>query len=79
MREARHPLSSGIVQLIFHGMIESTTSKILQQGPGGFIITRKWTHQFMKQYMNWFFRMDTTTTNNYHLTGLNKDATWLIK
>jgi hypothetical protein len=52
MRKAGQPLSTGIVQLIFHGMIESTTFEILQEGPRWFIITRKWTRKFMKQYMN---------------------------
>jgi hypothetical protein len=44
LRKAGQPLSIGIVQLIFHGMIESTTSKILQKGPRQFIVTRKGTH-----------------------------------
>jgi len=61
MRKARKPLSIGIVQPIFHGMIKK--SKILQKGPRGFTITRKWTYQFMKQYMNWSFKMAATTTS----------------
>jgi hypothetical protein len=52
MKEARQPLSTDIVQPIFHGIIKFTTSEILQEGLGRFTITRKWTRQFKKQYMN---------------------------
>jgi len=59
-----------VFQPILRGMIESLAPKIFCNGHGGFFVTREWTTQFLKHYMNWSFRMATTTTRkmpaNWH-------------
>ncbi len=60
MRKVGQPLSMGIVQPIIHGMIESTALIILQESPRRFTITKKQTHQFIKQYLTRSFKLATT-------------------
>jgi hypothetical protein len=40
MKKVGQPLSTSIVQPIIHGMIEFVAPKILQEGLGGFLVTR---------------------------------------
>ncbi len=47
-----------MVQPILRGMIESL-AEILHNGHGGFVVTKEWTKQFLKHYMNWSFHMAT--------------------
>ncbi len=69
------PLSTSVVQPILRGIIESLTPKIFYNGHGGFIISREWTKQFLKHYMNWSFRMATIAVNkmptDWHEQGCN--------
>ncbi len=70
MKSARQPLSTFVVQPILRGMIESLAPKILRNGHGRFVVTREWTRQFLKHYMNWSFCMATIATSkmptNWH-------------
>jgi hypothetical protein len=63
MKSVGQPLSISMVQPILRGMIESLAPEILYNGRGGFIVTREWTRQFLKHYMNWSFHMTTTISN----------------
>ncbi len=52
MKSVGQPLSTYVVQPILKGMMESLAPKILYNGHGGFVVTREWTKQFLKHYMN---------------------------
>ncbi len=52
-----------IVQPILRGTIESLVREILWTGHGGFIVTREWTRQFLKHYMNESFHMANIVAN----------------
>jgi hypothetical protein len=52
MRIVGQPLFTFVVQPILRGMIESLALKNLCNGHGGFVVTREWTRQFLKHYMN---------------------------
>lgn len=60
MKEVGQPLLTSIVQPIFKGMIQSIVSK--------FIVTRKWSRQFMKQYVCWTYCVATIVTSKLPLT-----------
>jgi hypothetical protein len=62
-RSVGQPLSTYVVHPILKGMIESLAHKILCNGHGGFVVTREWSRQFLKHYMNWCFCMATTVTS----------------
>jgi len=63
MREAGQGLSTTTMQPILRGMIEAKALELIREGNGGFLVTRKRTRQFMKQFMNWSFRILTTTAS----------------
>ncbi len=66
MKEAPQPLAISIVQPILNGMIEFLTPNVIcDTKPSGFKVTREWTRQFMKHYMNWTFRASIITTNKF--------------
>ncbi len=44
-------------------MIESLACEVIHNALEGFKVTRKWICQFLKQYMNWTFKVETTTTS----------------
>jgi len=48
-------------------MIQSITLEFIRPRCGGFIITRKWFKQFMKQYMCWTYHVATTITSKLPL------------
>ncbi len=52
MKNVGQPLFTSMVQPILIGMIESLAPKNLYNGHGGFVVTREWTKQFLKHYMN---------------------------
>jgi hypothetical protein len=52
MKNVGQPLFTSMVQLILIGMIESLAPKNLCNGHEGFVVTREWTRQFLKHYMN---------------------------
>jgi len=63
MKKIGQPLSISIVQPILKGMIQSITLEFIRPRCGGFIVTRKWFKQFMKQYMSWTYHVATTITS----------------
>jgi len=49
-------------------MIESLALDVLYDNKdNGFKVTQVWTHQFMKHYMNWTFKVNTTMTSKLPL------------
>jgi len=52
MKNVGQPLFTSMVQPILIGMIESLAPKNIYNGHGGFVVTREWTRQFLKHYMN---------------------------
>jgi len=66
------------MQPIICGMIESITLEIFLNGLKRFIAKREWIHQFMKQYMNWSFKMAITIINRLPPNWLNKASTLFI-
>ncbi len=63
MKKVGQPLSTGIVQPIFKGMMQSITHELIRPRHGGFTITREWFKQFMKQYMCWIYCVATIVTS----------------
>jgi hypothetical protein len=61
MKDACQTLTTSIVQPILHGMIESLALDVICDTKlDGFKVIREWTCQFMKHYMNWTFKVNTT-------------------
>jgi hypothetical protein len=61
MKGACQTLTTFNVQPILRGMIKSLALDVIYDTkPGGFKVIRKWTHQFIKHYMNWTFRASIT-------------------
>ena len=67
MREAGQTLLISIVQPILRGMFKALAPQLLDDRPGGFTVSRQWTNEFMKVYMNWTIRKGTTTTSKLSL------------
>jgi hypothetical protein len=67
MREAGETLFISIVQPILRGMLETLTPQFLNDRPRGFTMSRQWTNEFMKVYMNWTIRKDITATSKLPL------------
>jgi len=41
-------------------MIQSLAPHVIHDTPRGFKVTKEWTHQFLKLYINWNFRVGNT-------------------
>jgi len=63
MRMASQALSTTTVQSILRGMIEGKAPELIREGREGFLMTREWTRQLMKHFMNWSFRIPTTVAS----------------
>lgn len=63
MREAGQTLLISIVQPILKGMIEALAPHLLNDRPGGFKVSKQWTNEFMRIYMNWTIRKGTTAAS----------------
>ncbi len=61
MKEVGQPLATFTIQPILHEMFKSLAFDVIcDTNPGGVKVAWKWTHQFMKRYMNWTFKANTT-------------------
>jgi hypothetical protein len=52
MKSVGQPLLTYVVQPILRNVIESLAPEIIYNGHGGFVVTKEWTGQFLKHYMN---------------------------
>ena len=58
-----HTLLLSIVQPILRGMIEALAPELIDDTPGGFSVSMRWTREFVKFYMNWTFHKGTTVAS----------------
>jgi hypothetical protein len=62
-------------------MLEALAPQLLDDRLGGFTLSRQWTNEFMKVYMNWTIRKGTTAASKLPLDwmkqGLNMNFTLL--
>jgi hypothetical protein len=42
---------------------KSFAFKVIHDALGGFNVIREWIHQFLKQYMNWTFKVEIIATS----------------
>ena len=52
-----------IVQLILRGMIKAIAHELIDDNPGEFYVSMRWTRDFVKFYMNWTFCKWTTNVS----------------
>ena len=72
MRKAGQTLLISIVQPILRGMFEALAPQLLDDRPGGFIVSRQWTNEFMKVYINWTIRKGTTAASKLPLDWMEQ-------
>ena len=73
MREARQTLLIFIVHPILRGIFEALAPQHLDDRPRGFTVSRQWTNEFMKVYMNWTIRKGITATSKLPLDWMEQE------
>jgi len=53
-------------------MLEALAPQLLDDRPGGFTVSRQWTNEFMKVYMNWTIRKGTTAASKLPLDWMEQ-------
>ena len=72
MREVGQTLLICIVQSILREMFEAFAPQLLDDKPGGFTMSKQWTNEFMKVYMNWTIRKCTTAASKLPLDWIEQ-------
>jgi hypothetical protein len=53
-------------------MLEALAPQLLDDRLGGFTLSRQWTNEFMKVYMNWIIRKCTTAASKLPLDWMEQ-------
>ena len=72
MKEVGQTLLISIVQPILRRMLEALAPQLLDDRPGGFTVSRQWTNEFMKVFMNWTIRKGTTVASKLPLDWMKQ-------